>query len=86
MPDMESHCQTLGMEVSRACLDPACGVKVKLKQVWQGYHGIVLCATVQGEVFASDGRAPARYERLLAIRAHEGPCTAGRTLLTGTAV
>ena len=63
----------------RACLDPAGGAKVKLKEVWQGYiaqlHGD-LCANL----LASKACEPARNQRLLAIRAHEGPCAADLAL------
>ena len=59
-------------------LDPACGVQVKLKQVWQDFR-----AAAQGggfaKVLASKGGDPACNQRLLPIWAHEGPCRAVRT-------
>ena len=60
----------------RACLDPACGDEVELKEVWQGDERVVLRAALHFEVLASKSCEPTCDQRLLAIRAHEGPCAA----------
>ena len=62
--------------MTKAYLDPACGVQVELKQIRQGYTSVLVRVTLHRNVITDEGCTSARNQRLLAVRAHEGPCAA----------